>query len=179
MHTDHWIIILYNCCIPWYYFSRILYGSELYHIDNNSKKWHLSSSCIRSYRILFGFLHNVAEKLEWFCQKLVVCLHSLLYSSENGQQSTADTPSRFAIEISDCDLQKVHFWPFPPTTCAVPQDSTMHFKRAGSVMLNTVTIATPKLVNWKSLKPCWSNNWNNFRLVSMLLNLFWSLFTGT
>ena len=79
-------IILYNCCIPRYYFTRILYGSELYHIDNNSKKWHLSSSCIRSYRILFGFLHNVAEKLECFCQKIVVWLHRLLHSSENGQQ---------------------------------------------------------------------------------------------
>ena len=86
LHTDHWIIILYNCCIPRYYFCRILYGSELCHIDNSSKKWHLSSSWIRSYRILFGFLHNVAEKLEWFCQKIVVCLHRLLHSSENGQQ---------------------------------------------------------------------------------------------
>ena len=74
MHTKHRIIILYNCFIPRYYSCGILYGSELYHIDNNSKIWHLSSSCVRSYTILFGFLHNVAEKLEWFCQKIVVWL---------------------------------------------------------------------------------------------------------
>lgn len=37
MHTDLTIIILYNCYIPRYYSCRILYGSELYHTDNNSK----------------------------------------------------------------------------------------------------------------------------------------------
>lgn len=52
------------------------------------------------------------------------------------------------------DLQKVHFWPFLRTTWAITQDSTKHFKRAGSVMLNTVTPTTTKIVNWKSLKPC-------------------------
>ena len=62
-------------------------------------------------------------------------------------KSTVDTPSSLALEISDCDLQKVHFCPSPPTTCAVPQDSTKHFKRAGSVMLNTVTVTTTEVVN--------------------------------
>lgn len=93
------------------------------------------------------------RNLNGFVRRLLSVYIDFCIPLKMASKSTVDTPSRFPIEISDCDLQKVHFWPFLPTTCAIPQDSTKHFKRAGSVMLNTVTMTTTKVVNWKILKP--------------------------
>ena len=154
MHTDHWIIILYNCCIPRYYFCRILYGSELYHkitIPKNGIYRLLALGPTEYYLDSYTMLRR---NLNGFVRRLLSGYIDFCIPLKMASKGTVDTPSRFAIEISDCDLQKVHFWPFLPTTCAIPQDNTKHLKMAGSVMLNTVTITTTKVVNWKILKPC-------------------------
>lgn len=157
MHTDHWIIILYNCCIPRYYSCRMLYGSELYYIVNNIPKNSIYRLLALSPTEYYLDSYTMLQRnLDGFVRRLLSVYIDFCIPLKMASKSTVDTPSRFAIEISDCDLQRVHFWPFLPTTSSNPQDSTKHFKRAGSVMLNTATITTPKVVNWKILKPCLS-----------------------
>lgn len=71
MHTKHRIIILYNCFIPRYYSSGILYGSELYHIDNNIPKnsiYHLlelgpTEYYLDSYTTLLRNLNGFVRRL--------------------------------------------------------------------------------------------------------------------
>ena len=49
-------------------------------------------------RNLNGFVRRLLSGYIDFCIPLKMA-----------SKGTVDTPSRFAIEISDCDLQKVHF----------------------------------------------------------------------
>ena len=108
MHTDHLIlyyttaashgIISAESCMVVNCVIQITFPKNgIYHLELGPTEYYLDSYTTL-LRNLNGFVRRLLSVYIDFCIPLKMA-----------SKSTVDTPSRFPIEISDCDLQKVHF----------------------------------------------------------------------